>query len=49
MKKREADIAKRRQWSDYGYLSPVSKVIPDKKKQVNRRMCRYTVCYSFEL
>lgn len=47
--KRVADSVKRRQWSDYGCLSPVSKVMPDKKKQSNKRMCRTAVQYTAKM
>ena len=39
-KKKSLSNAKRILWSHYGCLSPVSKVIPDKKKETNKRYCR---------
>lgn len=47
--KRKADASKRRQWSDYGCPYPVSKVVTDKRKQVDKRMCRTAVRYSAEI
>ncbi len=47
--KRRADASKRRQWSEYGCVCPVSKVVPDKRKQVDKRMCRTAVHYSAEI
>lgn len=47
--KRRADASKRRQWSDYGCLCLVSKVVPDKRKQANKRMCRTGIRYSAEI
>lgn len=47
--KRKVDASKRRKWSDYGCLCSVSKVVPDKKKQADRRMCRTDVQYLSEL
>lgn len=41
--KRKTDASKRRQWSDYGCLCPVSKVVPDKRKQADKRMCRTAI------
>ena len=38
--KRKADAAKRKQWSDYGCIFSASKVVPDKKKQAEKRKCR---------
>lgn len=35
--KRKADASKRRQW---GFLCPVSKVVPDKRKQADKYICR---------
>lgn len=46
--KRKADASKRRQWFDYGCICPVSKVIPDKKKQADKRMCRTQIKYLAE-
>lgn len=46
--KRKADASKRRQWSDYGCLCPVSKVVPDKRKQADKRMCRKQINYTVE-
>ena len=41
--KQKADSAKRRQWSDYGRICPVSQVVPNKKRQADRHMCRAAV------
>ena len=38
--KRKVDNARRVRWSDYGCLSPVSKIVPDKKKQAVKDRCR---------
>ena len=35
--------AKRKLWSDYGCISPVSKIVVDKKKQESKRICRTSV------
>ena len=34
--KRKVDLARRKQWS----ISPVSRVVIDKKKEANKRVCR---------
>ena len=47
--KRKTDASKRSQWSDYGCLCPVSKVVPDKRKQADKRMCRTAIRYSAEI
>lgn len=47
--KRKADASKRRQWSDYVCLCPASKVVPDKRKQADKRICRTAVRYSTEI
>lgn len=39
--KKEVNKAKRKQWSDYGCLSPVSKVVQDKRKEKDRKFCRH--------
>lgn len=36
---------KRNRWEDFGCLNPRSKVIPDKKKDTNRKICRAKVNY----
>lgn len=36
---------KRNRWEDFGCLNPKSKVIPDKKKDTNRKICRAKVNY----
>lgn len=41
--KRKVDSAKRRKWCDYGCVNPVSKVMPDRKKQVEKNICRRSV------
>ena len=41
--KNKANSAKRKMWSDYGCLSPVSKVISNKKKETEKKMCRKNV------
>lgn len=46
--RRKADASKRRQWSDYGCLCPVSKVVPDKKKHADKHMCRKQINYTVE-
>ena len=38
--KKEVNKAKHKQWSDYGCLSPVSKVVQDKRKKRNKEQCR---------
>lgn len=43
--KQKKDALKRRKWSDYGCLCPVSKVIPNKKKQLNKYKCRERIFF----
>lgn len=38
--KRKVNEAKRKRWDDYGCASPVTKVIPNKKKATEKSMCR---------
>ena len=38
--KRKVDLTRRTQWSDYGCLCPATRIVPDKKKEQARRLCK---------
>lgn len=38
--KKEDNSKRRTTWADYGPQSPVTKVIPDKKKENQKNVCR---------
>ena len=38
--KRKVDLARRKQWSAYGEMSPVTRIVADKKKECGKRICR---------
>jgi hypothetical protein len=48
-KRHEVDLKRRRLWSDYGRLSPVSKIVPDKRKESSKKMCRSAVVLSDDM
>lgn len=41
--KKQVDAKARRTFDDFGCLSPITKIIPDKKKDSNRKCCRKQV------
>lgn len=38
--KKQVDAKARTMFNDFGCLSPVTKIVPDKKKEKQRRRCR---------
>ncbi len=38
---KKINSARRNQWSDYGGMSPVTRIVADKKKECNKRICRH--------
>lgn len=38
--KKQVNAKERTMFNDFGCLSPVTKIVPDKKKEQNRRLCR---------
>lgn len=41
--KKKIDSKGRTVWKDYGCLSPVTKIVKDRKKEEKKRMCRKRV------
>ena len=43
--KKRMNKSRRVQWSDYGCLSPVSRVVPNKKHLQDKHKCRGAIWY----